>query len=162
MDAIGIEQGMQIGEIGAGNGRFAVKVAARVGETGMVYANDIDPKAIRFMEKRREREQIVNLTVIRGEETEPRFPDGTLDLVYLINTYDHLSDPVTLLRNTRKSFRAGGRLAVIAYDPKKLPRHQGHAVAKETVIEQCRQAGFELVSIDTTFVYDNVYVFGMR
>ena len=42
MDAIGIKPGMVVAEIGAGQGRYVVQIAARVGETGKVYAEDID------------------------------------------------------------------------------------------------------------------------
>jgi SAM-dependent methyltransferase len=159
MDVLGIKPAMVVGEIGAGNGRFAVKVAARVGPAGRVYANDIDPKAIRFMEKRRSREKITNLTVIHGKELDPGLPPGQLDLVYLINTYDELSDPVSLIRNTRPSLKPGGRLGVIVYDPTKLEDHGGHAVARETVVDQCSEAGFALLHIDTALVYDNIYIF---
>jgi ubiquinone/menaquinone biosynthesis C-methylase UbiE len=162
MDVIGVRPGMHIGEIGAGNGRFAVKVAERIGPTGMVYANDIDPKAVRFMERRCEREQIENMVVIKSEEVQPLFPEDGLDLVYLINTFDHLSNPVALLRNTRMSLKPEGMLAIISYDPAKLPDHRGHAIPAETVTGLCRQAGFELVSVDTTFLYDNVYMFKIR
>ena len=159
MDVIDVEAGMTVGEIGAGNGRFAVKVAARVGPSGTVYANDIDPKAIRFMQERCKQEQINNMTVIHSGEMEPGFPAGALDLVYLINTYDHLEDPVALLRNTRGSLKLDGRLAVIVYDPEKLHDHSGHAVPRERLISECTRAGFELVHLDTTFTYDNIYLF---
>jgi len=159
MDIVGVRSGMHVGEIGAGNGRFAVKVAATVGNNGMVYANDIDPRAIRFMKRRCKREQIDNMKVIQSDQVQSGFPKGKLDIVYLINTYDHLTNPVTLLRNTLISLKPDGRLAVISYDPDKLQNHKGHAVSMKTIIEQCRQAGFELVSIDKTFLYDNVYVF---
>jgi tRNA A58 N-methylase Trm61 len=159
MDALGIRPGMVVGEIGAGNGRFAVKVATRVGAAGRVYANDIDPEAIRFMEKRCQREEIANMTVIHSRELEPGFPEAELDLVYLINTYDELSDPVNLLRNTRSSLKPKGRLAIIAYDPTKFEDHGGHAVSREVVIDQCSRAGFALVHTDTTLVYDNIYIF---
>jgi SAM-dependent methyltransferase len=159
MDVLGVGPGMVIGEIGAGNGRFAVKVAARVGPAGRVYANDIDPKAIRFMEKRCQREDITNLTVIRSKEAEPGFPEAQLDLVYLINTFDELSDPVNLLRNARSSLKPDGRLAIIVYDPTKLEDHDGHAIPREVVIDQGSRAGFALVLIDTTLVYDNIYIF---
>ena len=76
MDTIGVQPGMHVGEIGAGNGRFAVKVAERVGAAGMVYANDIDPQAVAFMERRCERERITNLTVIHSKELHPGFPDA--------------------------------------------------------------------------------------
>ena len=51
MDISGVRQGFYVGEIGAASGRFAVKVAARVGHTGKVFANDIDEHAINFMKR---------------------------------------------------------------------------------------------------------------
>ena len=159
MDIMGVDSGMVVGEIGAGNGRFAVRVAARVGPAGKVFANDIDAKAVRFMKRRCERERIENMTVIKSRAVEPGFPDGELDLVYIINTYDELTDPVTLLRNARESLKQEGRLAVIAYDPSKLRDHHGHAVSRQVVIDQCSRAGFRLVHLDTTLTYDNIYIF---
>ena len=159
IDLMEIVPGMAVGEIGAGNGRLAVRVAARVGPSGTVYANDIDPRALRFMRRRVERERIDNLIVVRGGEVEPRFPVGGLDLVYMINTYDHLSDPVGLLRNTAHYLRPNGRLVIFAYDPGKLKEHRGHAVAEEVVVAQAERAGYVLLGTDRSLVYDNVYVF---
>ncbi len=159
MDIIGVGPGMMVGEIGAGNGRFAVRVAVRVGPSGKVFANDIDTKAVRFMKRRCKREQIENMIVICSRPVETGFPDGELDLVYIINTYEEFTDPVTLLRNTRESLKPEGRLAVIAFDPKRLRDHGGHAVSRQVVIDQCSRAGFRLVHLDTTLTYDNIYIF---
>ena len=52
MDAIGIESGMTVAEIGAGRGRYIVQLAVRVGEQGKVYAEDIDGPALRYCENR--------------------------------------------------------------------------------------------------------------
>ncbi len=57
MEATGVKPGMVIGEIGAGNGYFTFWLARGVGETGKVYANDIDSSALAAIERtRRERE----------------------------------------------------------------------------------------------------------
>jgi len=159
LDLMEIRPGMAVGEIGAGNGRVAVRIAARVGPAGTVYANDIDPRALRFMRRRAERERIGNLVVVRGDEVEPRFPVDGLDLVYIINTYDHLSDPVRLLRNTVRHLRPNGRLVIFAYDPGKLQEHRGHAVPEEVVVAQVERAGYALLATDRSLPYDNVYVF---
>ncbi len=52
MDAIGLKEGMVIGEVGAGWGRFTIHLARRVGNSGLVYANDIDKGALSTLEQR--------------------------------------------------------------------------------------------------------------
>src|SRR5947207_4340000 len=44
LDAIGIQKGMTVADIGAGTGYFSLRIARRVGPTGKVYANDIQPE----------------------------------------------------------------------------------------------------------------------
>ena len=96
---------------------------------------------------------------MRGGETDPRFPAGGLDLVYTINTYDHLANPVSLLRGTRRYLKPDGRLVIFAYDPRKLEDHRGHAVAERVVVEQVERAGYRLLATDRSLLYDNVYTF---
>ena len=43
MDTIKLDKGMIVGEAGAGYGYFTFKMSKRVGSTGIVFANDIDP-----------------------------------------------------------------------------------------------------------------------
>jgi len=74
MDALGVKPGMVVGEVGAGGGRYAVKMAERVGSGGKVYANDIAQNAIDFMTERFKKNNITNIEVILGSETEPNFP----------------------------------------------------------------------------------------
>jgi predicted methyltransferase len=52
MDAVGIRPGMVIGEAGAGRGYFTFKLARRVGDTGRIYANDIDESALAHVRER--------------------------------------------------------------------------------------------------------------
>jgi len=94
MDAIGVKGGMVVGEVGAGRGRYAVHMARRVGPSGKVYANDIDRNALRYLEHRCERDDIPNIITVLGDVTDPKLPEGELDLVYIINTYHHLDDKI--------------------------------------------------------------------
>jgi ubiquinone/menaquinone biosynthesis C-methylase UbiE len=160
MDLIGIKENMYVGEIGGGNGRFAVKVARRVGDSGKVYANDIDLKAVRFMTQRCERDNIRNMQVILSRPTNPNFPRNKLDLVYVINTYHYFSDPVRLLANTKYSLKPDGKLAIVASDPDRINRKKKRGVPKEQILRQVTSAGYELVRMDTTsLVFDNIYIF---
>ncbi len=99
MDAIGVEAGMIVAEVGAGRGRYVVQMAARVGDTGRVYANDIDEEKLEYLRERCRRDGITNVETILGEVEDPLLPGNTLDLVYLINTYHDLDKPVELIQS---------------------------------------------------------------
>ena len=159
MDTLGVKSGMVIAEVGAGNGRLAVKMARRVGETGKVYANDIAPRALSFMRKRCKREKIKNMIVVEGKVAHPRLPEATMDMVYLINTYEHLARPVALMKNIIPSLKKDGVLVIIAIDPVKIEYKHDIAVPRETILKEAEEAGFQLVDLKTFLPEDNIYIF---
>ena len=58
MDILGIASGKTVADIGAGSGWFTVRAARRVGESGVVYAVDINPESIRYIDDRAQKEKI--------------------------------------------------------------------------------------------------------
>lgn len=156
MDIIGIETDMTVGEVGAGGGRVAVRVAKRVGRAGKVYANDILASALKYMRDRIERENIPNMEVVEGTLTDPRFPQKELDVVYLTNTYRHLDKPVEVLKNIAPSLKNDGRLAII--DSKRYARGGG----TNEIVANAAEAGFVLIKVDHSLPRDDVYVFALK
>ncbi len=159
MDAIGIKSGMAVAEIGAGSGRLAVRLAKRVGDSGKVYANDIDRKALEFMRKRCLDEKIGNMIVVEGEETDPRLPRGTMDAVILANTLHMVKDPLPLLKNIIPALKPGGILAVIDADKEKwISRGEGQdLLPKAHFLTLLGNAGFEVTS-EHTFLQWHYFV----
>src|SRR6185295_9150467 len=49
LDAIGLKPGMTVAEVGAGTGYVALRMAKRVGPSGKVYANDLQPEMLRLL-----------------------------------------------------------------------------------------------------------------
>ena len=64
MDMLGIEPGQNVVDIGAGSGWFTVRAALRVTRSGTVYAVDINPEAIQYIDQRAKKEQLQNLSLI--------------------------------------------------------------------------------------------------
>jgi len=163
MDAIGLQPGMVIGEIGAGRGRYAVFLAGRVGAAGKVYANDIDEDDLEYLQFRCTRDSISNIVTTLGNETETLFPESALDIVFMINTYHHINKPVEVLRNTVGALKPGGTLAIVEHSPEKLSDGwKGHTTSRETVTQQAGEAGFELVRMETFLERDNIYIFRVK
>jgi len=160
MDAAGVKPGMVVGDVGAGAGRFAVLLAARVGAAGRVYANDIDPVGLSRIQERCRKYGIRNIQTIRGTVEDTGLEKASLDMVFMIYTYHHLDRPVALLRNVASTLKPGGSVVIITGDPDKgvwttLPR-------KEALARQFAGAGFDLVRTETFLPGDDIFILRPR
>lgn len=162
MDAIGLKAGMTIGDIGAGRGRLAVWFSVRVGESGKVYANDINKDVLDYIDRRCHRHNIKNITTILGEVEDPLLPEKELDIAFMINVYHHLEKPFELVRNTLPSLKPNGILAIVERDREKAGGSSWEATAKKTLIELVEKAGYKLVKIDDFLEEDNIYIFRVK
>ncbi len=159
MDAMGLKPGMIIGEVGAGTGRMTMWLADRVGESGKVYANDIDRSALDHLRKRCRRDGFKNVETIVGKMEDPGFRSGSLDIAFMINVYHHLADPVPILRNLRPSLKLDGILAIVECDPAKVEWGDEHGCSsQEDMIQDLKNAGFEIVRVETFLDEDSLYI----
>lgn len=161
MDAIGVSTGMMVAEIGAGRGRYVVQFAVRVGENGKVYAEDIDAAALKYLEKRCERWGLKNVETILGDVTDPKLPEGKLDLIFVISAYHHFEDPVALLRNARSALKPEGILAIGEWFPTDESPRSG--TPPEKLEAQMKAAGYRLERLETFLKANrmNIYIFRM-
>ena len=158
MDAIGLKPGMIIGDIGAGRGRLAVWFADRVGPEGKIYANDIDEDALAHLQRRCQQHAITNVETILGEIEDPRLPEKSLDIAFMINVYHHLDKPVELVRNIRPSLKSDGILAIVDADPKKSGLDDHHSTPKKDMLKQLDKAGYRVIRIDDFLQLDYIYI----
>lgn len=140
MDILGIESGKRVADIGAGSGWFTVRAARRVGETGKVYAVDINPEAVHYVEDRAQKEGLRNVTTILGHEDDPLLPADQIDAVLLLKTYHEVAKPVALLRHLRAALRPGAKVGVIDRNG----NGENHGVQRDVVIQEAEEAGYEL------------------
>ncbi len=153
MDAIGIKPGMVVAEIGAGRGRYVVQIAVRVGETGKVYAEDIDAASLQHLEKRCERWGLAHVETILGEITDPKLPEGELDVIFVISAYHHFQDPVALMRKAKPSLKPDGVVAIGEWL---------NATSPEQVETQMKAAGYKLERTETFLEKNNLNIYIFR
>jgi ubiquinone/menaquinone biosynthesis C-methylase UbiE len=113
MDAAGVNPGMTVADIGAGEGYYTIRLAARVGPTGRVLAQDIIPEVRDKLAGRVTHDNLDNVSVKLGEEADPKLPANSFDRVFLIHMYHEVGKPYEFLWRLRPSLRVGGRLIVV-------------------------------------------------
>jgi ubiquinone/menaquinone biosynthesis C-methylase UbiE len=158
LDAIGLRPGMAVGEVGAGRGRYTVRLAERVGSDGTVYANDIDRDALDYLALRCQANSLNNVKIIVGELHDPGFPPRSLDMVFMINVYNSFEDPVRYLRNIAPALKPGGTLAIVLVDPVKFPGVPKRSATREQFLVSAGRAGYRLVKEETFLIHDNIFV----
>jgi len=142
MDILEITTGKNVADIGAGSGWFTVRAARRVGETGVVYAVDINPEAAHYIDKRARKEGLYNVKTILSKSDDPQLPANAVDSVLLLKTYHEIEKPIALLRNLRGSLRAGAKVGVIDRNG----NGENHGVNREIVIKEALEAGYVLLA----------------
>lgn len=142
MDLLGIVQGKSVADIGAGSGWFTVRAAKRVGENGAVYAIDINPEAIHYIDQRAQKEKLANVKATLSQPDDPGLPGNSVDAVLMLKTYHEVAHPVTLLRNLRPALRSGARIGIIDRNG----NGEDHGVSREVVIREAKEAGYTLVN----------------
>jgi 2-polyprenyl-3-methyl-5-hydroxy-6-metoxy-1,4-benzoquinol methylase len=159
MDILGIRPGLVIGEVGAGHGRITVHLAARVGDKGKVYANDIDPAAVEYLKARCRRQGLANVEIILSLPNDASFPQNSLDLVVMTWVYHHVDNPVPLLKSLMPSLKPWGFVALVEPKPAEHGLQEGRVLTQESVGEEARAAGFSLDAIiEDRLQTDNVFI----
>ena len=115
LDELKLVKGSTVADVGAGSGYMTVKMASRVGPTGKVYANDIQPEMLTLLRQRLAKEHVTNVETVLGTTNDPRLPAGAIDLILLVDVYHEFSEPQLMLRHMREALKPGGRLVLLEY-----------------------------------------------
>ncbi len=137
----GIRPGMKVLDLGCGSGAFTTFVARVAGETGKVYAVDLQPAMLRQIKRKLsqpENQDITNIELRQASAYDLPFEDGSLDLTCMVTVLPEIPDRGRALREVKRVLKAGGILAVTEFLPD--PDYP----LRSTTIKICRSEGFVL------------------
>jgi len=141
MDLLGITTGKNVADIGAGSGWFTVRAARRVGPTGAVLAEDINPLAIEYIGKRVLKENLPNVRTVLGAPDDPRLPAGSVDAVLMLKVYHEIEHPVPTMKVLQRALRPGAKVGIIDRNG----NGANHGLNHDVVVKEMGDAGYKLV-----------------
>jgi SAM-dependent methyltransferase len=161
LNVLKIPKGASVADIGAGSGFMTVRLAARVGPTGRVFANDVQPQMLNILARRLSNSQITNVTLIEGTIDDPRLPPASVDLEIMVDVYHELSQPQAMLRHLREALKPGGRLVLLEYrkeDPT-VPIKPEHKMSVAEAKMEVEAEGFTLAKVDEALPRQHILIF---
>jgi ubiquinone/menaquinone biosynthesis C-methylase UbiE len=161
LDAIAIEKGSTVADIGAGVGYYSWRLAQRVGPTGTVYGEDIQPEMLRQLQQNMAARKLTNVKSVLGTYDDPKLPKDTLDLVILVDVYHEFSEPEKMLQHIKESMKPGGRLVLLEYraeDPT-VPIRPEHEMTVKMVRAEVEPEGFKFDKTIEVLPWQHIIIF---
>jgi ubiquinone/menaquinone biosynthesis C-methylase UbiE len=164
LDIIGIKKGSTVADIGAGSGYMTVRMAKRVGDKGVVYANDIQQAMLDLLDARLKKSRISNVRLVLGAPDDPKLPADSIDLALLVDVYHEFSQPQAMLRHLHDALKPGGRLVLLEYrkeDPA-IPIRPEHKMSVAEAKLEVEAEGFRLGRVNDELPRQHVLIFNRR
>lgn len=159
--ALELKPGQMVCDLGCGNGYYTLEMAPLIGPKGIVWAVDIQPEMLTMLGERAEKKGITNIQQVLGTVTDPKLPDGKIDLLLLVDVYHEFSNPEDMLREMRESLKPEGRIALVEYreeDPE-VPIKPLHKMSQQQVLKEYKANGFKLVGQYDELPWQHVFFF---
>ena len=107
---VGIKPGFHVLDYGCGPGGYVIPLAELVGESGKIYALDIQPLAIQKVRSVARKRQLTNVETIHSD-CKTGLPNNSVDVVLLYDTFHALGDPNGVLEELHRVLKPDGILS---------------------------------------------------
>jgi SAM-dependent methyltransferase len=165
-DLLGLRPGMAVADIGAGSGFMAEEFARRVGANGKVYAVDINAKLLQRIAAHAKEHNLSQIQTVLTPEDAVNLPAGSVDLIFVCDTYHHFEYPQKSLAGIHRALRAGGELILVEFhrEPGTSPGWilEHVRAGQEEFTREIEAAGFVLVRVEAAPFLSQNYVLRFR
>lgn len=140
---LGLKKGMNVADIGAGSGYHSVRMSKKIGD-GRVYAVDVEPEMIAFLDDRLRREGIGNVSTVLGKEDAVPLPTNGMDRILLVDVYHEFSHPYEMARSMLAALKPDGKLFLVEFraEDRNVPIKDVHKMSQAQAVRELTAAGF--------------------
>ncbi|MFO1019238.1 MAG: methyltransferase domain-containing protein [Planctomycetales bacterium] len=115
VEALQLKPGDVVADIGAGSGRLSFLMAKKVAPSGTVYAVDLQPEMLQFIERKRDQLKLTWLKTVKSTTKSTRLQPGILDLAIMVDVYHEFAFPYEMMLDISKAMKPGGRVVLVEY-----------------------------------------------
>jgi ubiquinone/menaquinone biosynthesis C-methylase UbiE len=107
----GIKEGYSVLDFGCGSGSYVTAIVELVGQSGKLYALDVQPLAIKMVKNIAARNKLTNVETILSDR-KTGLPDDSVDVALLYDVFHDLTDPSGVLDELHRVLKHDGILSL--------------------------------------------------
>jgi ubiquinone/menaquinone biosynthesis C-methylase UbiE len=111
LEAAGLKPGQRVMEVGCGPGFFTIPAAKMLGEKGLIYAIDVNHRAIKRVEGKMRKYGLSNIKPILGNAANSGLQDSSIDLAFIFGLRYIAGGLSSLISEMYRILRLGGILS---------------------------------------------------
>lgn len=147
--ALGVYEGMRVADLGAGTGTYTLLLAEKVGDTGRVYAVEVQKDFLTNIKDATAARGFKSVEVVWGDIERlggTKIKDGEVDAAVISNVLFQAEDKGGLLREAKRILKTGGKLLLVDWKDSfgNLGPVKDAVIPASLAQEMCEREGFAL------------------
>ena len=146
VQAMDLKPGDVVADIGAGTGYFTRLFAMAVAPEGRAIGLDIEDSMVNYMKEDAIKLGLKNYEAKVVPTDNAGLAQNSVDVVFLSNTYHHISNRVDYFKAAAKGLKENGRVVIVDfYKDSKIGPPRDHKLAKAVALKEMDEAGYRLI-----------------
>lgn len=161
---LNLKPGDVVADIGAGTGYFTRRFAAAVAPGGKAIGIEIEPAMVEHMKEEALKLDLKNFEPRLAKPNDPGLAPASVDLIFVCDTYHHLSNRADYFRKLARSLKTKGRVVIVDFYQKAMPvgpEAPEDKISETTVLKELGQAGYRLRHADDFLPYQYFLEFSL-
>ena len=155
-----LKPGMTVADIGAGSGYYSSLISKQIGK-GKVYAVDVEPEMIAFLDARINNEKLSNVVTVLGTEKSVSLPEASVDMMLLVDVYHEFSFPYEMGSSMFNALKPNGKLVLVEFrsEDASVPIKEIHKMSERQSVKELKAVGFRLEKNISNLPWQHCMVF---
>jgi len=143
---LNLKPGMNVCDMGSGNGYHTIPMAKAIAPDGKAYAVDIQQPMLDMLEAAARQAEVTNIVRILGAEDSSNLPEASCDLILLVDVYHEFSKPEAMLTSMKKALKSHGQIVLVEFraEDDEVPIKPEHKMSKAQVTKEMNANGLVL------------------
>jgi len=164
LGALVLQPGMVVADIGAGTGYLSRRMAPAVMPGGKVWAVDVQPEMISFLQAGIKRSGLTQIEARQSVVDDVKLPASSVDLAVMVDVYHELAYPYEVMNSLLKALKPGGRVVFVEYkaEDASVPIKQLHKMSEAQIKREAAVFALDWERTVRTLPWQHVVVFRKR